>query len=304
MGKFLKTCLILGIICIVIGFVASGAGVSLGGLNELKEQVLNGEWSFDAGIDPFFELEEQHYFDENEILNVDVDKEESFLAADIHEIHVKSAGVTVKFAEHDGEDIIVSTSKVNKYQAFVKEGELHVTARGQSTQNLGNGVVQIMVPAAVYAAGTLDMTVESAASVIEFGKMAAADVELDVSAGTISWSELKAQELSIEMAAGTVTGQNVAISGSTDIDLSAGTVEISGVLGTETDIEMTAGMVNIALADAYTDYNYDVSCAGGSVTVGDQKLEGLAKSLEVSNRAAKYIDVECSMGTVDISFVN
>ena len=74
MGKFLKICLILGIICIGVGIAASGAGVFNGGMAELKEQVLRGDWSFDLDdlmgkvdldLDPFFELEEQQYFEGN-----------------------------------------------------------------------------------------------------------------------------------------------------------------------------------------------------------------------------------------------
>ncbi len=307
MGKFVKTCLIVGAICIVAGIIASGAGIFNGGLSQLKEEVLSGEWTWNGkdnfGIAPFFELEKQNYFNDNENLNVGVEyKEEKFSVADVQEMNVKSAGVTVEFVEHDGEDIIVGISNVDKYQGYVREGELYIVARGKSSIELGRGSVQLMIPAAIYDTGKLELNVESAASVVDLKHLVVSDVELEISAGTITWSELQTGELKIEMSAGTVTGENTVVSGSTDIGLSAGTVNLNGVLGTETDIEMLAGLVNISLADAETDYNYDVSCAGGSVTIGNQASAGLAKTFEIKNNALKNIDVECSMGAVNISF--
>lgn len=307
MGKFIKTCLIVGVICIVAGIAASSAGIFNGGLPKLKEEVLNGEWAIgeNATIAPFFELEKQHYFNEDAVVNVDMENvQDVFVAEDVYELHVKSAGVTVEFAEYDGVDIQVEATKVHKYQAYLENGELYIIARGQSAKNLGSGIVKVTVPGTVYDEGYMDVDIESAASVVSFDRLEAADVELNVSAGTIFWNDLTAQELSIEMAAGTVTGGNMTVTGESDIKVNAGTITIAGVLGTETVVEMAAGMVGMTLADAETDYNYDISCAGGSVTVGEEVAEGVAKTLEISNNAAKNIDVECSMGAVNIGFAN
>lgn len=314
MGKFLKICLILGIICIGIGIAASGAGVFNGGLADLKNQVLNGEWSVnldeligevDLDVDPFFELEEQQYFEENhEVIEGAEDREERFAVAGLQEIHIKSAGVTVEFTEYAGEEIVVNISKVNQYQSFVKGNELHITARGQDPKSLGEGMVKVMVPSTVYESGAWDFEVESSAGAIHLNKIKAQDVEINVSAGTVSWTELHSGELSIQMSAGAVNGAGTVVSGETDIELKAGNVDMSGILGVVTDIEMAAGKISIVLEDAYTDYNYNISCAGGSVKVGEQVAEGLAKSMEIDNKAAKEMDIECSMGAVNITFAN
>ena len=307
MGKFIKICLIVGVICVAVGILTSGTGIFKGGLTQLKEEILNGEWSVEFGehteIEPFFELEEQHYFKEDVLLNVDMEKvQDTFSEADVRGVHIKSAGVTVAFAEHEGEGIFIEANKVHKYQAYLENGELHVIARGQSTQNLGKGEVKVSVPSSLCNSGAIDLEIESAASVVTFDKLTAMDVELKVSAGTISWKELTAGELSVEMAAGTVNGTNTTVTGETDMKLSAGTITLSGVLGSETELETTAGKVEIALGDAFKAYNYDISCAGGSVTVGDQVVEGVAKTVELEHGAMKHIDVECSVGAVNISF--
>ena len=38
------------------------------------------------------------------------------------------------------------------------------------------------------------------------------------------------------------------------------------------------------------------------MTVGDQVVEGVAKTVELEHGAMKHIDVECSVGAVNISF--
>ena len=308
MGKLIKTCLVIGVLCVVIGVVTSGAGIFGGGLSQLKTEILNGEWSFDfgknTGATPFFELEEQHYFKEDVVVNEDKESvKETFSESEVKKLHIRATGVTVEFAEYDGEGIFVEAYMVHKYQAYLERGELHVVARGQNAKNLGQGKVTVNVPSSVYNAGTLELEIESAASVVSFDKMIANDVELEVSAGTISWQELTAGDLSVEMSAGAVNGANTVVTGETDLKVSAGAVTLNGTFGRETEIETAAGKVEIVLTDALEAYNYDVSCAGGKVTIGDQKVEGIAKRFELKNGATKHMDIECSVGTVNIAIV-
>ena len=305
MGKFIKTCLIVGVICVVAGVLTSGTGIFKGGLSQLKEEILNGEWVIgeNAGIKPFFELEEQHYFHEDKELVVDQETvRDSISKEEVQELHVKSAGVTVVFVEYEGDDFLIEADMVHEYQIFLEKGELYIIARGQNTKELGSGKVRIDVPRSVYEEGRLEVEVEAAASKVAFDRVAAEEVELKVSAGTISWNDLTTRNLSVEMSAGTVTGSNTNVLEETDMKVSAGTLNLTGVLGNETKIDMSAGMVDVTLLDTYTDYNYDISCAGGAVKVGEQAAEGLAKSQQIHNGAAKNIEIECSMGAVNINF--
>lgn len=314
MGKFLKVCLIIGVVCVIAGVAASSAGVSFGGLNELKEQVLKGEWSFgddiNLDIDPFFELDEQHFFDDNEIINQGVEaKTDNFGVADVREINLKCAGVKVNFVSYDegnssvtnSGDILVQVEKTAKYQSYLKEGVLYIKASNESKVT-GNSKIDIMIPASFLQSGGYDIKVEASASEISLASLNAADVEIDMSAGVVNWVSLSAQGLEIKMAAGVINGKQTIVAGETDISMSAGAVEIEGILGTETGLDLAAGSVILKLEDAYEDYNYDISCAGGKVAVGTEIVEGIAKELEIPNQAAKEIDVECSVGSVEISF--
>lgn len=322
MGKFLKTCLIIGIICIVAGFAASAAGINAGGLRELKDQILNGEWNvnlddldFDMNLDvePFYELDEQQYFNQEETVHVNQETvKEVYAAAAIDQIHVKGAGIAVQFVPYDGSepaltdggDVVVCATKSGKYQGYMKENVLHIIASGKSEKEVGEGQVQIMVPQSIYDAGQLEITVEASAATIDFGEMQAAGVELEVSAGTITWSGLTANELDVDMAAGAVNGEKTVIMGRTDVDMKAGAVTLGGTLGAEVEIAVSAGKITLNLAHVMEDFNYDLSCAGGSIKIGEESIEGLAKEREIDNHADYDMDVECSAGAVEIQFVN
>ena len=316
MRKFLKICLIIGVICIVAGFAASAAGINAGGLTELKDQILNGEWSVNLGdldVALFYELEEQQYFNNEETIHVDEEMvKEAYAAASIGQIHVKGAGIAVEFLPYDGSepeltdgsDVVVCAAKSGKYQSFMRENTFYIIASGQSEKEIGEGVVQIMVPQSVYDAGQLDIFVEASAATIDFGEIQAAEVEMEVSAGTIGWSALTAKKLEIDMAAGAVNGEKTVISDSTDVDMKAGAVTLGGVFGAEVDISVSAGKITLNMAHAMTDYNYDLSCAGGSIKLGEKSLEGLAKEQEIDNQSNYTMNVECSAGAVEIKFVN
>ena len=317
MGKFLKICLGIGVICVLLGGVASAAGIHVEDLKGLKNQILNRKWNLNLGknldIDPFYELDAQQYFDKEEYVhsNEEIIKE-AYEAASMGKIHVKGAGITVKFLPYDGsepglttgDDIVVRATKSGKYQSFMRENTLYIIASGKSTKEIAEGLVEIMVPQKVYDTNQLNVIVEAGAAVIDFGEMQAMEVNLELSAGTIEWSALTAQKLGINMTAGTVKGERTAISNSTDVDVKAGVMTLGGVLGAEVNISVSAGKTTLDLSHAMEVYNFDLSCAGGSIKLGEISLEGLAKEQEIDNRAAYNMNVECSAGAVEIKFEN
>lgn len=319
MAKFLKTCFIIGIICIAVGYGAKSAGIRIEGWEELKEKIVNKEWNFDFDfenlkleIKPFYELEEQDYFNKNEKIYENEELiQEAFGINELQKVHVKGAGIAIKFVPYnnnefnigDGKSIVIHAKKSGKYQAYVKEHTLCIIVNGDSQKELGEGLVEIMVPQAAYDAMQLSVTVEASAATIDLDVMQAKDIKVEVSAGTINWSGLTTDKLSIAMAAGSVIGENTIILDETDIDMKAGAVTLAGILGKDVEIEVAAGKATLKLAHSMEDYNYDLSCAGGSIKLGDERVEGIVRDREMDHNAEYNMDIECSVGTVELSFV-
>lgn len=307
MKKFLKFCLIVGLICVGAGIAASAAGISLGGLTRLKEQIMQGEWSYQwestLEQEPFFTLEPVEYFDKSEVVHENSGKEESaFPVADVEEIHVKAAGVTVNFMTHNGNEILVHASKTGKFQNYVKERELVITVTAQTNMEMGEAVVEILVPESMCDTRDWDMELEANACAIDLGTLALREAELNVNAGAVYWNSIQADSLSIEMLAGAVNGQYIDILREADIEMRAGSVELKGSLGVENDLKIMAGKIGLQLTNAYTDFNYDISCAGGNVILDKEEVKGVGKEFKKNNNAQKNIEIECSAGTVGITF--
>lgn len=304
MGKFLKACLKLGVICVILGAAASAVGISKGGLETLKEEVLNGEWSFgDGEIEPFFELEESDFFENDQQVYTVMEYQEEFItASEAEKLHMKSAGVTVELLTYAGTDIKVAAQNIRKYQSYVKDGVLFIAASGKNEQGDTDAEVWIYLPETDEGQEKMDIEVEAAASVVELGNIWADEVRLEVSAGTVSWNALYARVLEVKMAAGVVTGAYTEISEDTDIEMAAGAFKLEGILGTRTVLKGQAGSMKLVLKEACEAYDYDISCAGGSVRVGEYQTDGIAKKVELQNNAAKHMNIECSAGSVSISF--
>lgn len=88
------------------------------------------------------------------------------------------------------------------------------------------------------------------------------------------------------------------------IDVGAGKAECSIPLqAREFDLEVGAGQLDMELAGAQEDYNYDVDCAIGQIKIGDSSYSGLGVEKEITNRHADAeVKAECAAGQIIISF--
>lgn len=306
MSKFLKTCLIIVIICIGLGIAVSRPGISAGGLSWIKEQLRNAEWGFDIDIAPFFELDEQHFFEKGEEIFTNREEiNQSFYAARLEGIYIKSSGIAVRIAQNlaqqteQGTEVLVEAVKSSGFQAYVRDNVLYVIASGRSSKGGGAGSVTVLLPPQYTQ---LKVEAEAAAGTLDLGGLQAAEVDIDLDAGTVRWEALTANILRIDMAAGVIHGENTLIRDETEIDMRAGSLTLNGSLGTCTELDLSAGKAEMMLTEAFSDYNYDISCAGGVIRVGDTSLEGVGKDHEIDHGALKDLNIQCSAGTADINF--
>ncbi|MDD3339867.1 MAG: hypothetical protein PHS82_13550 [Lachnospiraceae bacterium] len=88
------------------------------------------------------------------------------------------------------------------------------------------------------------------------------------------------------------------------IDVGAGKAECSTPLqAREFDLEVGAGQLDMELAGAQEDYNYDVDCAIGQIKIGESSYSGLGVEKEITNKHADAdVNAECAAGQIIISF--
>lgn len=108
------------------------------------------------------------------------------------------------------------------------------------------------------------------------------EINLEIGAGNMELDGIKARELSVECG----TGQ----------------MELSGVDAENTDVECGVGKITMSMADEQEAYDYEVECGIGQVLVGEASYSGLGRSKTVQNGGERFMDIDCGLGEIDISF--
>lgn len=151
-------------------------------------------------------------------------------------------------------------------------------------------------------------------------------VSMDVGAAEVSLeTELAASEIDITLGAGNaVIRENKALTLKADyatLEIGAGSMELGGIEVTEletkcgagdlklrnvtaqnVDVECGVGQISMEMTGRQEDYNYEVSCGIGQVVVGDASYSGLGQSKQIQNSGNKYMEIDCGIGKIDISF--
>lgn len=81
-----------------------------------------------------------------------------------------------------------------------------------------------------------------------------------------------------------------------------GEILYSGQVEKKGEFECSMGNIEATLTGNEKDYNYNIECAMGSVTIGSEKISGLGGSKKIDNGASKNLELDCGMGSIGISF--
>ncbi len=88
---------------------------------------------------------------------------------------------------------------------------------------------------------------------------------------------------------------------SIDLDIGAGQVRIHDIYFKDLDADIGAGELVIQAPEAKTAYNYNVDCALGEVSIGDETYAGIS-STDKDQGGNRNMDIDCGAGRVEIQF--
>ena len=112
---------------------------------------------------------------------------------------------------------------------------------------------------------------------------------------------LKAGKIEIDASVGAVrvTGADT---GKLEVDSDVGAVQFEGSVDGDVDTECSVGAVKLDLAGAKADFNYEIKCKVGSITVGGEGFSGLSRERKINNGAAKKMELDCNTGAIEVKF--
>lgn len=128
------------------------------------------------------------------------------------------------------------------------------------------------------------------------------EFDLEFGAGVANLSDLQADEVSIEVGAGVINLSGIE-AGTMALEVGTGELVAKNTSVQTLDVETGLGEADIEISGAETDYNYDIACGMGDVTVGEVSYAGMGTEQNVTNSSAgRYMDIACGMGAVNVHF--
>ncbi|MFT4005426.1 MAG: hypothetical protein QM683_07215 [Lacrimispora sp.] len=294
MKKFIKTCLIAGSVCVLLGGAMAVAAAIMGGTltNVIPSGILKWKEEFpgvslDGAWDGF-----DHYYDQ---MRVDADErgQEIFSSADVKQMDIEARAGKVLIEEDPSADRVRVFCNGDKTQFSVQgdgeELELKTyPGNGDESQLL----FTVLVPKD-YRFESVDLTLshpnrirgrEVTSPVIMVNSLSSDEMDLETKVGAIKVIDGRAEELSILC--------------------SVGAVDFSGTATGDINAECRVGAIKMELDGKKEDYNYNTRCSLGAVRIGSESIAGLKDEKRVDNEADKTMDLECKTGAIEVDFIN
>ncbi len=123
---------------------------------------------------------------------------------------------------------------------------------------------------------------------------------LELGAAVVTVDMLEADKLEVELGAGTFSAGEI-LSDKSTWQVGVGELNLNYLDCEDVDINCGMGCVTVALANSREDYKYDVTCNMGDVAIGDDHFSIGHHTVKGEDADGK-INVECGMGTVDLTF--
>ncbi len=109
------------------------------------------------------------------------------------------------------------------------------------------------------------------------------------------------EEVSVDVEAGGVEIHQIACR-NMDVDLKAGSAEFHADVKERLRAECQAGEIRGFLAGSREDFDLDLECSVGSVTVGGSTWAGLFMDEEPENSSLKRLELSCEAGNINLDF--
>lgn len=130
-------------------------------------------------------------------------------------------------------------------------------------------------------------------------------ISINVNAGEcLAYEKLTAlKEFSADVGAGQIDLEEIAASEVT-LNADVGQIDTETITADELYIDCGIGSIDAQVSGRENDYNYEISCSIGEVSIGDHDFHAIGANKKIDNSAEKTMHIDCNIGGVDVSFDN
>lgn len=131
------------------------------------------------------------------------------------------------------------------------------------------------------------------------------NITLEIGMGEFeSKMPLKCKRSTINVGLGSCSLEDFSVTDYFETECDMGSLTIQGTIDGTSKIQCGMGTVKLITQGNPDDYNYKTQVGMGSVQIGDKTFEGLSNKERFSSTAKNYLDIDCGMGSIIISFVD
>lgn len=301
MDKFLKICLTIASVSIVLGAIIIAA-ISISGKGREVVDVMEnggvywGENGFTVGDSIVFDGDW-----DSEITEAN-GKEFVYSADEFDNLDLELGAGTFVIAEADVDEITVRATKDVKVSTGGNTLSVE-TPKRVHVVSVGNKDIQrveITLPKG-QEFHTIDLSIGAGELVAD--TILAENLKLELGAGRTEIRNCFCKTADISVAAGEVFITNGVVE-NLDLDVAMGDLQFIGRVSDELDADCGMGSMLVELQGESSDYNYEIDCGMGDITIGDSSFGGMASSQKIDNNASVDFDLDCGMGSINVVFAD
>lgn len=306
MKKFMKFCFVLALVLIIVGGMFYMLGRRAGGrqdMNDLLKEI-GGDWvdfDWEDHIDfAGYEIDDASMFSESyAVWKGDVERQ-MVVQGSVGELNLEIGGSMIEIKDSPDGNIYIEGESVGKMQAYVEGDVLYIKSvrPANLADEIKNSSIILYLPEEC-SLRRLDLSL--GAGQLKLKNRVVEDMEVSVGAGQLLLTDVTLNTLEVSLGAGELRARDVTVL-SLDASIDMGNMDFIGAINESAEISCSMGNVNMDLEGNQEDFNFQLNCVAGNMEIDGERFSGAAMDRYIDNGAAKYMEINCSMGNVDIKF--
>ena len=302
----MKFCFVLALVLIIVGGMFYMLGRRAGGrqdMNDLLKEI-GGDWvdfDWEDHIDfAGYEIDDASMFSESyAVWKGDVERQ-MVVQGSVGELNLEIGGSMIEIKDSPDGNIYIEGESVGKMQAYVEGDVLYIKSvrPANLADEIKNSSIILYLPEEC-SLRRLDLSL--VAGQLKLKNRVVEDMEVSVGAGQLLLTDVTLNTLEVSLGAGELRAQDVTVL-SLDASIDMGNMDFTGAINESAEISCSMGNVNMDLEGNQEDFNFQLNCVAGNMEIDGERFSGAAMDRYIDNGAAKYMEINCSMGNVDIKF--
>lgn len=234
-----------------------------------------------------------------EVYNGDFDVDIVYSGA-LNQLDVEIGIHGLEIVEGTENTVHIQGKNCDRIQCYVKNGKLYVKDVGKNKKygRTNNRKITLTVPAGIVWS---EVELEADMSYIRTENLQAVKALLEADMGSVEIWNLTVEKLTVDAEMGGVAVRKMQ-TGYLEIDAEMGNVELAGTVNGNIDVDAEMGSVELRLNQKREDFNYELTSSMGGIELGNKSYGGLDRAKYINNGADKKMDLDSSMGSIEISF--